>query len=109
MDIYQQKRINLKFDKRIEFWHGSNVYCQIRGKTTIFDQFLLSSIMENKHIDVKNVDFDFDITKEFTWDFRELVEIKKRKRVVDKVYRPTMKVMGKIRNEQAFEKARASG
>ena len=55
---------------------------------------------------MKNVDFDFDITKEFTWDFRELVEIKKRKRVVNKVYKPTMKTLGKIQNAQKFEKAR---
>ena len=58
---------------------------------------------------MKNVDFDFDITKEFTWDFRELVEIKKRKRVVHKIYKPTMKSVGKLRNAQAFEKARTNG
>lgn len=58
---------------------------------------------------MKNVDFDFDITKEFTWDFRELVEIKKRKRVVNKVYKPTMKTLGKLRNAQAFDKARTQG
>ena len=37
MDIYQQKKVDLKVDKRIEFYHGSNVYCQIRGEPTIFD------------------------------------------------------------------------
>ena len=62
------------------------------------DQWLLDEIMDNRFIDTKNVQFDFDITKEFTWDFRELVEIKKRRRVVQKIYKPTMKVFGKIRD-----------
>ena len=109
MDIYQQKQVDLKLDKRLEFYHGANIYCQIRGGTTILDEWLLTAIMENRCVDVRNVDFDFDITKEFTWDFRELVEIKKRKRVVHKVYKPTMKVLGKLRNAQAFEKSRDDG
>lgn len=62
------------------------------------DQWLLDEIMDNRFIDTKNVQFDFDITKEFTWDFRELVEIKKRRRIVQKIYKPTMKVFGKIRD-----------
>ena len=70
------------------------------------DQWLLDEIMDNRFIDTKNVQFDFDITKEFTWDFRELVEIKKRRRIVQKIYKPTMKVFGKIRDAQAFEKSK---
>ena len=58
----------------------------------------MTEIMDNRFIDMKNVNFDFDITKEFTWDFRELVEIKKRKRIVHKMYKPTMKLLGKIRD-----------
>ena len=54
--------------------------------------------MDNRFIDTKNVQFDFDLTKEFTWDFRELVEIKKRRRIVSRIYKPTMKVLGKIRD-----------
>ena len=73
------------------------------------DEWLLTEIMDNRFIDVKNVNFDFDITKEFTWDFRELVEIKKRKRIVHKIYKPTMKILGKIRDVQAFEKSRKTG
>ena len=65
--------------------------------------------MDNKCIDVKNVNYDFDITKEFTWDFRELVEIKKRKRIVEKMYKPTMKTLGKISNAKAFEQSRKEG
>ena len=64
----------------------------------LLDEWLLTEIMDNRFIDMKNVNFDFDITKEFTWDFRELVEIKKRKRIVQKIYKPTMKMLGKIRD-----------
>ena len=97
-DIFQQRAVDLKFDKRREFYHGANVYKQIRGHVMVMDEWLLTEIMDNRFIDVKNVNFDFDITKEFTWDFRELVEIKKRKRIVQKIYKPTMKMLGKIRD-----------
>lgn len=52
--------------------------------------------MDNKNIDTKNVTYEFDLTKEFTWDFREIVEIKKRKRFVVRVYKPTLKLIGKM-------------
>ena len=42
----------------------------------------MSAVLKNHFIDVKNVAYDYDVTKEFTWDFKELVEIKKKKRVV---------------------------
>ena len=50
-------------------------------------------MLDNKNIDTKNVAYDFDFTKEFTWDFRELVEIKKRRRYVLRTYKPTFKVL----------------
>ena len=46
------------------------------------DQWLLDEIMDNRIIDTKNVQYDFNITKDFTWDFKDLVEIKKRRRIV---------------------------
>ena len=55
-------------------------------------------VLDNKSIDTKNVEYDFDFTKEFTWDFRELVEIKKRKRYVSRVYKPTFKVLNSVRS-----------
>ena len=36
------------------------------------------------------------MTKEFTWEFRDLVEIKKRKRVVDRVITPTSTSFAKL-------------
>jgi hypothetical protein len=41
---------------------------------------------------VRNVAYDYDVTKEFTWDFRELVDIKKKKRTVRRFYRPGFKL-----------------
>jgi len=45
---------------------------------------------------VKNVAYDFDITKEFTYDFKELVELKKRKRIVNRFYKPNFKLFEKL-------------
>lgn len=70
------------------------------------DKWVLDNMLDNKNIDVKNVKYDFDFTKEFTWDFRDLVEIKKRKRFVARTYKPTFKVLSQVRSAQAFEKAR---
>ena len=51
----------------------------------IYDKWVLDQVLKNAFIDAKNQKYDFDITKEFSWDFRELVEIKKRKRFVTKI------------------------
>ncbi len=69
------------------------MYVQIRGNARIMDDWLLARILDNKNIDTKNVEYDFDFTKEFTWDFRDLVEIKKRKRFVSRTFKPTFKVL----------------
>jgi len=42
---------------------------------------------------VNNVAYDYDVTKEFTWDFKELVEIKKRRTILSRFYRPNLKVL----------------
>ena len=57
------------------------------------DSWVLDRILDNKNIDTKNLEYDFDFTKEFTWDFRDLVEIKKRKRYVVRTLKPTAKVL----------------
>jgi hypothetical protein len=51
---------------------------------------------------VKNVAYDYDVTKEFTWDFKELVEIKKRRRVVSRFYKPTYILLAKMNNVLKF-------
>lgn len=92
-DFFECKKVETKFESRIDFKHGANIYNFIRGNSIIFDAWVLSNVLENKFIDTRNAKYDFDITKEFTWDFKELVEIKKRKRVVEKVFKPTLKVL----------------
>ena len=73
------------------------------------DWWVLDNVLDNKNIDTKNVEYDFDFTKEFTWDFRELVEIKKRKRFVLRTYKPTIKVLSSVRSAMSFEKAKKRG
>ena len=70
---------------------------------------MLSCVLDNKNIDTKNVEYDFDFTKEFTWDFRDLVEIKKRKRFVLRTFKPTIKVLSQVRSAMSFVKAKKRG
>lgn len=88
-DVFMVKYLRARFTSHIEFQHGANQYCQIRGNPRIMDAWVLDRMLDNKNIDTKNVEYDFDFTKEFTWDFRELVEIKKRKRFVSRTFKPT--------------------
>ena len=62
-------------------------------------------MFENKFIDTRNIDYDYDLTKEFTWEFRDLVEIKKRKRVVDTVISPTVKSLTHLMSKEKRDKA----
>ena len=73
----------------------------------IYDKWVLDQVLKNAFIDAKNQKYDFDITKEFSWDFRELVEIKKRKRFVTKIYRPTLQAMLKIDSALKFRKSKS--
>lgn len=57
---------------------------------------MLTAVLNNDFIDVRNVAYDYDVTKEFTWDFKELVEIKKRKRTFSRFYRPSIKLFEKL-------------
>jgi len=68
-DIFDIKQIDTRFDFRTEFYHGANVYCNIRGNMYVHDLEILSAVLKNKFIDTKNVQYDYDLTKEFTWDF----------------------------------------
>lgn len=67
---------------------------------------MLEAILLNKIVDVNNVAYDYDVTNEFTWNYRELVEIKKRQRKVVRYVRPTPKNILKIASAQAWIKAK---
>jgi hypothetical protein len=95
MDYFQPTIIKSRFQFRIEFYHGANNYLFLRGNSHCYNSHILSAILQNNFIDVRNVAYDFDVTKEFTWDFKELVEIKKRKRIVKRFYRPNLKQLSK--------------
>ena len=79
MDFFEPKAIMTRLQNRIDFYHGANNYLYIRGNSHAYDSHILSAVLCNNFVDVKNVAYDYDITKEFTWDFKELVEIKKKK------------------------------
>jgi hypothetical protein len=66
-------------------------------------------VLSNNFVDVKNVAYDYDVTKEFTWDFKDLVEIKKRKRVVNRFYRPNLKNLHGVSSARKFEENRKKG
>lgn len=54
---------------------------------------MLNAILDTDFIDVNNVSYDYDVSSEFTWDYKEMVEIKKRKRVVSRFYKPNARVL----------------
>lgn len=66
------------------------------------DQEILGAILRNKFIDTKNVQYDYDLTKEFTWEFQDIVEIKKRRRTKNKFYRPSFKVLSQLASAKKF-------
>ena len=80
-----------KWENKLEFGYGANNRLYARGKPLVKDAEELDAILQNNFIDVKNIAYDFDVTSEFTWDYRELVEIKKKKRTVNRFYTPTAK------------------
>jgi hypothetical protein len=109
LSIFGAKHIKARYEDRLEFSHGANVYCYLTGKYIILDKWVLDKVLACAFIDCKNQTYDFDITKEFTWDFRELVEIKKRKRFVTKIYRPTLQNLLRKQSADNFDRARKKG
>lgn len=102
MDFFDVETVNTRLQSRIEFYHGANNFLFIRGNSYIFDSNILGASLANHFIDVKNVAYDYDLTKEFTWDYKELVEYKKKKRIVNKFYKPTISQLLKIGNMNKF-------
>ncbi len=75
-DIFKPEEISNRWQHRLEFYHGANNYLFIRGNSYAYDSHILSAILTNNFLDVRTVGYDYDVTKEFTWDFKDLVEIK---------------------------------
>ena len=93
MDFYKPEQVVTRFNARIDIYHGANNYLFLTGHSHAFDSNILTSIITNNFIDVRNVAYDYDLTKEFTWDFKELVELKKKKRIVNRFYRPNFSLL----------------
>lgn len=108
-DFFQAEMITNRYQHRIDLYHGANNYLFIRGNSYAYDSHILTAVLNNDFIDVRNVAYDYDVTKEFTWDFKELVDIKKRKRVFSRFYRPTLAVLSKLQSARSFEKNRQRG
>lgn len=104
-DVYHAKAIGTNYENRVDFYHGANNYLFIRGNSIIYDAWVLSQVLENRFINARNTHYDFDITKEFTWEFKDLVEIKKRKRIVNRIVKPTLASLAKTQNARAFVRA----
>lgn len=97
VDFYKPKTLENRYEKRLDFYHGANNYLYLRGNPHIYDQFTLNAVLKGNFIDVNNVAFNFDVSsKDFTWDYKEMIEIKKRKRVVNRYFKPTAKVIAKV-------------
>jgi hypothetical protein len=109
MDIFKAEPINNRFGNRIDFYHGALNYIFIKGNSHSFDNQILTAVLTNNFVDVKNVAYDFDVTKEFTWDFKDLVEIKKRKRIVNRFYKPSLKLLSGMQTAKKFEHNKKEG
>jgi hypothetical protein len=97
-DFFKAEMITTRYQHRIDLYHGANNYLFIRGNSFAYDSHMLTAILNNDFIDVRNVAYDYDVTKEFTWDFKDLVEIKKRKRTFNRFYRPSTKLFEKLQS-----------
>jgi hypothetical protein len=104
--FYEPKPYSSRYESRLDFGHGANNYLFMRGNATVYDEFVLDAVLTNNFIDVNNVAYDYDVTSEFTWDFRELVEIKKRKRMVTKIYKPTVAVLSKMASARHWQRCK---
>ena len=102
--FYEPKAYRSRYETRLDFGHGANNYLFMRGNATVYDEFILQAVLENNFIDVNNIAYDYDVTSEFTWEFRDLVEIKKRKRVVTRIYKPTVAVLQKIASARNWQR-----
>lgn len=77
----------------------------MRGNAHIYDEFVLNAVLKNDFIDVNNVAYNYDVTSDFTWEFRDLVEIKKRKKIVRKYSQPNYKILMKQASAKKWQKA----
>jgi hypothetical protein len=66
-------------------------------------------VLSNHFIDTKNVAYDMEINRETTWDYKDWVDMKKKRRVVQKFVKPSLKNLEKRQSIHAFERNRKKG
>lgn len=71
---FEDKKTRFRFGNRIEMYHGSNNYLFLNGRPTFIDKEVLDAIMQKKFIDTKNMTFEFDTGKNFTWEIDQLMQ-----------------------------------
>ena len=91
--FHDPKRIKSKYENRVDLGYGANHYLFIKGNAQIYDLEILEAVLNNNNIDVNNIAYNYDVTSDFTWEYKDLVEIKKRKRTVKRYYKPTLNVL----------------
>ena len=71
---FEDKKTRFRLGSRIEMYHGSNNYLFLNGNPTFIDQEVLDAVKEKRFIDTKNMTFDFDTGKNFTWEIDQLMQ-----------------------------------
>mmetsp|Transcript_15946 Transcript_15946/g.13922 ORF Transcript_15946/g.13922 Transcript_15946/m.13922 type:complete len:289 (-) Transcript_15946:17-883(-) len=71
--LFEKKKTRFRFGSRIEMYHGSNNYLFLSGSPHYIDHEVLNSIMKKNFINTKNVTFDVDLNKSFTWEIDQLM------------------------------------
>lgn len=107
--FFNPKRIRTRHEHRIDLGYGANNYLYIKGNSQTRDFEILEAVLMNYIVDVNNVAYDYDVSQEFTWEYRDLVEIKKRNRSVTKFVRPTPRNLLRIANARAWWRAKEAG
>jgi len=46
--FYEPKQVSSRWDTRLDFGYGANIYLYLRGNPTIYDQLVLQGVLENK-------------------------------------------------------------
>lgn len=71
---YKERSTKFKLGGWKEIYHGTNNYLFMTGNSQYFDKEVFDSIVDRKFVDTKNVVFDIDVDKSFTWDIDELLK-----------------------------------
>ncbi|CAI2374417.1 unnamed protein product [Moneuplotes crassus] len=70
---FEHKKTRFRLGNRIDMYHGANNYLFLAGNPHTIDHEILDSVMNKDYIDTKNVTFDIDTNKSFTWEIDKLM------------------------------------